>query len=126
MKRIIIAVICLVLAVGLAVFGYMDLRQISKTMQSEAETLIQTVEAGKGAETDKQLQVFLDNYERYAKRLGAYVNHGELDDAEILVRGLSDKLQAGNTEELTADLYELQYQFAHLTDSEMPKFQNVF
>ncbi len=126
MKRIIIAVICLVLAVGLAVFGYMDLRKISKTMQSEAETLIQSVQAGKGTETDAQLQVFLDDYERYAKRLGAYVNHGELDDAEMLVRGLSDKLQAGDTEELTADLYELQYQFAHLTDSEKPKFQNVF
>ncbi len=126
MKRIIIAVICLVLAVGLAVFGYMDLRKISKTMQSEAETLIQSVQAGKDTETDAQLQVFLDDYERYAKRLGAYVNHGELDDAEMLVRGLSDKLQAGDTEELTADLYELQYQFAHLTDSEKPKFQNVF
>jgi len=126
MKRIIIAVICLVLAVVLAVFGYMDLRKISKTMQSEAEMLIQTIEAGKDTETDAQLQVFLGDYERYAKRLGAYVNHGELDDAEILVRGLSDKLQSGNTEELTADLYELQYHFAHLTDSEKPKFQNVF
>ena len=54
------------------------------------------------------------------------VNHGELDDAEILVRGLSDKLREGNTEELTEDLYEIQYHFAHLTNSEKPKFQNVF
>ncbi len=126
MKRIIIAVICLVLAVALAVFGYMDLRKISKTMQSEAETLIQAVQTGETFETDAQLQVFLDDYERYAKRLGAYVNHGELDDAEILVRGLSDKLREGNTEELTEDLYEIQYHFAHLTNSEKPKFQNVF
>ncbi|MGN0571332.1 MAG: DUF4363 family protein [Candidatus Fimenecus sp.] len=126
MKRIVIAVVCLVLAIGLAVFGYIDLNRISDKMQAEAQTLIQSVESENPTETAAQLETFLNDYEHYAIRLGAYVNHGELDDAELLVRGLSDKLQNGNIEEFTEDLYEIQYQFAHLSGSESPKFQNVF
>lgn len=126
MKRIVIAVVCLVLAIGLAVFGYMDLTRISDRMQTEAKSLIQTAETETQTETAAQLQVFLTDYAHYAKRLGAYVNHGELDDAELLVRGLSDKLQNGNTEDFTEDLYEIQYQFAHLAGSEAPKVENIF
>lgn len=126
MKRIVIAVVCLVLAIGLAVFGYVDLRKISDTMQSETEILITAATADNAEETAAKLQIFLADYERYAKRLGAYVHHGELDDTEILVRGLADKLENGNTEEFTEDLYTIQYQFAHLMNSETPKFQNVF
>lgn len=126
MKRIVIAVVCLVLAIGLAVFGYIDLNRISDKMQTEAQRLIQTAENEIPAETAAQLQVFLADYTHYAKRLGAYVNHGELDNAELLVRGLSDKLQNGNTEDFTEDLYEIQYQFAHLAGSEAPKVENIF
>ncbi|MGN0520596.1 MAG: DUF4363 family protein [Candidatus Fimenecus sp.] len=126
MKRIVIAVVCLVLAIGLAVFGYVDLNQISDKMQAEAQMLIQSAQQENATETAAQLETFLNDYEHYAVRLGAYVNHGELDDAELLVRGLSDKLENGNTEEFTEDLYEIQYQFAHLSGSESPKFQNVF
>lgn len=126
MKRIVIAVVCLVLAVGLAVFGYIDLNRISDKMQAQAQMLIQSAEQDNTAETAAQLETFLQDYKHYAVRLGAYVNHGELDDAELLVRGLSDKLQNGNTEEFTEDLYEIQYQFAHLSGSESPKIQNVF
>ena len=126
MKRIVIAVVCLVLAVGLAVFGYMDLNRISDKMQAQAQMLIQSAEQENTAETAAQLETFLHDYEHYAVRLGAYVNHGELDDAELLVRGLSDKLQNGNTEEFTEDLYEIHYPFAHLSGSESPKIQNVF
>lgn len=126
MKRMIIAVVCLVLAVGISVFGFMDLHSISKTMQAEASELIQSAASENPQETAAYLDRFLDDYEHYATRLGAYVNHGELDDAELLVRGLRDKWESGNTEEFTEDLYEIQYQFAHLTHSETPKFQNVF
>lgn len=126
MKRIVIAIVCLVLAVGLAVFGYIDLNRISDKMQVQAQTLIQSAQQDNTAETAVQLATFLHDYEHYAVRLGAYVNHGELDDTELLVRGLSDKLQNGNTEEFTEDLYEIQYQFAHLSGSESPKIQNVF
>lgn len=126
MKRIVIAVVCLILAIGLAVFGYMDLTRISEKMQEETQSLIQTAENETQTATAEQLQVFLTDYTHYAKRLGAYVNHGELDDAELLVRGLSDKLQNGNTEDFTEDLYAIQYQFSHLSGSEAPKVENIF
>lgn len=126
MKRMVIAVICLVLAVGLAVFGFLDLREISSTMEAQTQSLISTVEKENATETTAQLQKFISDYEHYAKRLGAYVNHSELDEAELLVRGLQSKWESGDTESFTEDLEEIQYQFAHLASSEAPKFQNIF
>lgn len=126
MKRIVIAVVCLILAVGISVFGYLDLSRISETMQTQATALIQSASSEDTQETAARLACFLADYTHYSTRLGAYVNHGELDDTELLVRGLRDKFESGNTEEFTEDLYEIQYQFAHLTSSEAPKLQNVF
>ena len=126
MKRIVIAVVCLILAVGISVFGYLDLTRISEAMQTQASALIQSASTENTQGTAAQLACFLEDYTRYSTRLGAYVNHGELDDTELLVRGLQDKFESGNTEEFTEDLYEIQYQFAHLTGSESPKLQNVF
>lgn len=126
MKRIIIAAVCLVLAISLAVFGFLDLRKITRELTDSAARVIAAAEAEDAKTVDTELQLFIKKYDRHKKMLGAFVNHSELDEADILMRGLQDKAEQESYAELAEDLRELQYHFAHLHDTELPKFENIF
>lgn len=126
MKRIVIAVVCLVLAVFLAVFGFLDLRKITTELSDSAVRVIAAAEAEDAQAVETELQLFSEKYDKHKKRLGAFVNHGELDEADILARGLQDKAELAEYENLAEDLRELQYHFAHLHDTELPRFENIF
>ncbi len=126
MKRIVIAAVCLVLAVFLAVFGFWDLKKITLEMHDNAERVIAATEAEDVQTVETELKVFLNQFAKHKKMLGAFVNHGELDEADILVRGLQDKAKEEAYDELSDDMRELQYHFAHLRDTETPRFENIF
>ncbi len=126
MKRIVIAAVCLVLAVFLAVFGFWDLKKITEELHDSAERVIAAAEAEDGQTAESELDIFLTKFAKHKKMLGAFVNHGELDEADILVRGLQDKAVQGEFTELAEDLRTLQYHFAHLHDTETPRFENIF
>ncbi len=126
MKRIVIAAVCLVLAVFLAVFGFWDLKKITLEMHDTAERVITAAEAEDVQTVETELKVFLNQFAKHKKMLGAFVNHGELDEADILVRGLQDKAKVEAYDELSDDMRELQYHFAHLRDTETPRFENIF
>ncbi len=126
MKRIVIAAVCLVLAVFLAVFGFWDLKKITLEMHDNAERVIAAAEAEDVQTVETELKVFLNQFAKHKKMLGAFVNHGELDEADILVRGLQDKAKEEAYDELSDDMRELQYHFAHLRDTETPRFENIF
>ncbi len=126
MKRIVIAAVCLVLAVFLAVFGFWDLKRITLEMHDTAERVIAAAEAEDAQTIETELKVFLNQFTKHKKMLGAFVNHGELDEADILVRGLQDKAKEEAYDELSDDMRELQYHFAHLRDTETPRFENIF
>lgn len=126
MKRIVIAAVCLVLAVFLAVFGFLDLRKITRDLSDSAERVIAVTQTEDAQAVFAELQTFSEKFAKDKKMLGAFVNHGELDEADILVRGLQDKAEQEAYAELAEDLRELQYHFAHLHDTELPKFENIF
>lgn len=126
MKRIVIAVVCLMLAVFLAVFGFLDLRKITAELSVSAARVIAAAEAEDAQAVETELQLFSEKYDKHKKMLGAFVNHGELDEADILARGLQDKAELAEYENLAEDLRELQYHFAHLHDTELPRFENIF
>lgn len=126
MKRIIIAAVCLVLAISLAVFGFLDLRKITRELTDSAARVIAIAETQDKQAVLTELQTFSEKFAKHKKMLGAFVNHGELDEADILVRGLQDKAEQEAYAELAEDLRELQYHFAHLHDTELPKFENIF
>ena len=126
MKRIIIAAVCLVLAISLAVFGFLDLRKITRELSDSAARVIAVTQTEDAQAIRTELQAFLEKFAKEKKILGAFVNHSELDEADILMRGLQDKAEQEAYAELTEDLRELQYHFAHLHDTELPKFENIF
>lgn len=126
MKRIIIAAVCLVLAISLAVFGFLDLRKITRELTDSAARVIAVAATQDKQAVLTELQTFSEKFAKHKKMLGAFVNHGELDEADILVRGLQDKAEQESYAELAEDLRELQYHFAHLHDTELPKFENIF
>lgn len=126
MKRIIIAAVSLVLAISLAVFGFLDLRKITAELSDSAARVIAVTQTEDAQAIRTELQAFLEKFAKEKKMLGAFVNHSELDEADILMRGLQDKAEQEAYAELTEDLRELQYHFAHLHDTELPKFENIF
>lgn len=126
MKRIVIAIVCLVLASFLAVFGYFDLRKITTELTDSTTRVIVAADAQDSSVVNSELQKFLTQFAEYKKMLGAFVNHGELDEADILVRGLQNKATQEEYTELAENLRELQYHFAHLRDTETPRFENIF
>lgn len=126
MKRIIIAAVCLTLAIGLAVFGFLDLCKITRELSDSAARVIAAAEAEDAQAVHTELQLFSEKFAKHKKMLGAFVNHGELDEADILMRGLQDKAEQEAYAELAEDLRELQYHFAHLHDTELPRFENIF
>lgn len=95
-------------------------------MHDNAERVIAAAEAEDVQTVETELKVFLNQFAKHKKMLGAFVNHGELDEADILVRGLQDKAKEEAYDELSDDMRELQYHFAHLRDTETPRFENIF
>lgn len=126
MKRVVIAAVCLVLAICLAIFGFWDLCRITSELADSTEKIIIAADEKNTPTVNAELEVFLTKFAKHKKMLGAFVNHGELDEADILVRGLNDKAVQEEYEELAEDLRELQYHFAHLRDTETPRFENIF
>lgn len=126
MKRMIISIMCLLLAVFLAVFGYCDLRRISTALEKQTEKLIETVESGSTADVRREAADFLKLWEKHEKMLGAFVNHEEMEQTEILIELLKKQIEANDYTHLSDELMEIQAYFAHLRDSETPKFKNIF
>ena len=126
MKRTIIAPICLVLALALSFLGYYDLQSTAKQLQSQCTALANTV-VKNGVDAGKQpLDEFYRQYKSASVRLGMYVNHSELDEAEILVRGLSQLQADAQTDAFLEAIYTIRSHFTHLADAETPVLKNIF
>ncbi len=126
MKRVIIAIICLVLAVFLAVFGYFDLQHITYALEAQSEQILNTLETEDTAAIEQEIEVLSALWEQNEQMLGAFVHHGELEEVDLIMRTLPEKLESGDYAEISADLEELQVHFAHLRGTEAPEFKNIF
>lgn len=126
MKRLWIAIVCLVLAGTLAVGGYYGLRHICFQMEEKADTVISAAQAKDPDKQKNAVQDFLTAWKKYDSLLGAFVNHHETDDLDILIRGLSEKAEQQDFEGIYDDMCEIRYRFEHLKDAENPDFKNVF
>lgn len=124
MKRMVIAIFFLLLACFLAIFGFFKLQHICISLTTCAQELVETAQQAKSpADCRANTEAFLEAWEAQSKWLGAFVNHGEMDELDILVRGLSEKTSA---EELQEDATEIVYHLQHLQETEKPKFKNIF
>lgn len=126
MKRLIISVVCLLLAVFLAVFGYCSLRHMSLALETQAEEISTAMENGNPEQLKREISDLLALWEKHEKVLGAFVNHEEMERTEILIQVLEKEANAGDYENLSDELMEIQAYFSHLLDSETPKFKNIF
>ena len=85
------AILCLVLAGALAVGGYYGLRHICFQMEEKADAVISAAQAKDPENQKNAVEEFLIAWDKYDSLLGAFVNHHETDDLDILIRGLSEK-----------------------------------
>lgn len=126
MKRLIISIVCLALAVFLAVFGYCDLRRISLSLEKQTEQMLDTLQSGDIEQFRREVSDFLELWEKHEKVLGAFVNHEEMEEPEIMIEMLKKQIELGEYTHASDELMEIQAYFAHLHDSETPKFKNIF
>lgn len=126
MKRLWIAILCLLLAVVLATGGYFGLRYICLKMEKKADAVIATAQAEDAEKQNEAVQDFLKVWEKYDSLLGAFVNHHETDDLDILIRGLLDKTKQEDFDGVYEDMCEIHYRFQHLQEAENPNVKNVF
>lgn len=126
MKRLWIAILCLVLAGALAVGGYYELRHICFQMEEKAGVVISAAQERDAEKQKNAVKDFLTAWEKYDSLLGAFVNHHETDDLDILIRGLSEKTEQQDFEGVYEDMCEIRYRFEHLKDAENPDLKNVF
>lgn len=126
MKRLWIAIVCLVLAGALAVGGYYGLRHICFQMEEKAGVVISAAQERDAEKQKNAVEEFLIAWDKYDSLLGAFVNHHETDDLDILIRGLSEKAEQQDFEGVYEDMCEIRYRFEHLKDAENPDLKNVF
>lgn len=126
MKRLWIAILCLVLAGALAVGGYYGLRHICFQMEEKAGVVISAAQERDAEKQKNDVEEFLIAWDKYDSLLGAFVNHHETDDLDILIRGLSEKAEQQDFEGVYEDMCEIRYRFEHLKDAENPDLKNVF
>ena len=126
MKRLWIAILCLVLAGALAVGGYYGLRHICLQMEKKTDAVISAAQAKDPEKQKNAVKDFLTAWDKYDSLLGAFVNHHETDDLDILIRGLSEKTEQQDFEGVYEDMCEIRYRFEHLKDAENPDLKNVF
>lgn len=126
MKRLWIAILCLLLAAVLSTGGYFGLQHICLQMEEKADAVIAAAKSEDSENQKNAINSFLSAWEKYDSLLGAFVNHHETDDLDILIRGLSDKASAEDFEGVYEDMCEIHYRFQHLQEAENPNVKNVF
>lgn len=67
MKRIIIAAVCLVLAISLAVFGFLDLRKITAELSDSAARVIAVTQTEDAQAIRTELQAFSEKFAKEKK-----------------------------------------------------------
>lgn len=126
MKRLVTAIVFILIGTALAVGGYFSLRTICRDMNN---SLYNVISFAQNEDKDKALSAVKEAKENWDKKnslLGVYTNHSEMDELQILMKTLERLAEDENYEELIDDCYECIYNFEHIGETETPSFGNIF
>lgn len=126
MKRLIIAVTFILLAVLLAVGGYFVLKNTGETLctlLSEVETAAEA----KDTETAKEkIKAVSDYWDKRHGFVQALVDHSETDELELQLRLLKKSAESEDSAEWIEICREAVSRCEHMTNSEKLLFGNLF
>ncbi len=126
MKKIIIGICSLLLAVLLGCLNFWNLQNICKKSIDQGERILASIEEGDFEKTNREIYDFLQFYDKKQVYLGVYLNHSEIEDIDILFYELEANKNAENPEALLESTEEIIYRLKHVKKSEIPNFKNIF
>lgn len=126
MKRMIVAVILLLVLVGGCFYSYQKLDLLSQEVSNHVAEADMLLEAKDRPTAYANL---LEAYQLWRSRqplLGALVRHDELDDIQNLFLRALQSMHDGEWSEYRLHSRELQGMLAHIPEMERPSIQNIF
>lgn len=126
MKRMIVAVILLLVLVGGCFWGYQKLDLLSQEVSNHVAQADALLDA---KDRDTAYADLLEAYQLWRSRqplLGALVRHDELDEIENLFLRAVQSMHDGEWSAYRLHSRELQGMLAHIPEMERPSIQNIF
>lgn len=125
MKRVIAAVVILIIAVGSSIVVYCGIiSRVDSLLETARHTRDAVVESG---ETDQgQTDVLMKEWEDSEHFMAAFLPHSELDDIEIGIRNIENYHTQKLTDEYLEELNGCINRLEHIKESEKPSFKNIF
>ena len=125
MKRVIAAVVILIIAVGSSIGVYCGIiSRVDSLLETARHTRDDVVESG---ETDQgQTDVLMKEWEDSEHFMAAFLPHSELDDIEIGIRNIENYHTQKLTDEYLEEMNGCINRLEHIKESEKPSFKNIF
>lgn len=125
MKRVIIAVVLILIVAGLCTFEY-TLNTTETNHTSEAlEKAQMLLKNGKADEAEQTIKSLRENWERNVESMLIFVSHGKPDEICENLAVAESYLKSREIPEFYAECKRVENELKHFRDLEIPTFNNI-
>lgn len=125
MKRVITAIVLLILVVAACFGSYRYISNATSAVRGALAVTQQCVEAGDFAAARAEMERSYALWREHYNRLSTLVRHNEIDDTERLFQRARQALDNGDAGESLLQLRDLRALLAHLPEMERPVYSNL-
>lgn len=125
MKRVITAIILLILVVAACFGSYRYITNATTAVRDALAVTQRSVESGDFAAARDDMERSYALWRKHYNRLSTLVRHNEIDDTERLFQRARQALDNGDTDESLLQLRDLRALLAHLPEMERPVYSNL-
>lgn len=126
MKRWVIAVGCLVLALSICFIGFFSLSRTCKKLSSPLKEISEYAQNGDEKEAVKKADEFLILWEEEHGKIEVLTRHTEVDELEEIVKSLPVLARQGRMERLCEESLSAYNRLDHIVSKEVPLISNIF
>ncbi|MDR3767157.1 MAG: DUF4363 family protein [Butyricicoccus sp.] len=125
MKRVITAVVLLVLVVAACFGSYRYITNATTVVRDALAVTQQSVESGDFSAARVDMERSYALWRKHYNRLSTLVRHNEIDDTERLFQRARQALDNSDADESLLQLRDLRALLAHLPEMERPVYSNL-
>lgn len=126
MKRLILAISSLILAVAICTGGYFLLKSTCETLYNELEKVSDSAVNGSPEEALAAAREAVELWEEIHGRIEGITRHSETDELEEIVKSLPVYAESGNMERLFEKAEIGKNRLEHIVKNEKPLLSNIF
>lgn len=126
MKKLIIGISALVVAICLGLFSFLNLENICENAIGQGETILLSLKEKEDEKSSTEIERFQAFYQKKRVYLGVYLNQEEFEELDLLFYAIDSFEKKEKTEDLIECTQEIIHNFKHIKQSEIPNFENIF